>query len=433
MSELFAAGETIPPVWSRIPQFFAYPLKIGVLAVLGGFAALRLLALLLPIPFVGFIIFLLTWMGLYKYAYEVLAHTAQGNLEPPETQYITETDFAAFKHVGLMFLMLFGTILVAAFTGSAFLALLAGLFFGLAWPAAIITLAMTGSLLSALNPATWISVMGRIGWPYLAAVIFLLMMQWSAGFVKWLFASATAGAGALVVIGAFFISGYFLVASFHLMGYLVYQFHEELGVDVDEAATGAAPMSEDERAVAQSREMIQDGRVEDAIGLLAERLKREGGTPEVHDQYRQLLRLQGRNDELLTHDREYVGMLLHGFGQSRKALLVTDECLRLDPSFRPPNPGDRAELVRLGNQFAMPEVVVGLGREFLRDHPDDERAPEVTMAVARALSDRMGDDTGALKLLRELERRHSEHPLRDEAKMLAQTLEKVLAAQKPAK
>jgi len=432
MSELFAAGETIPPVWSRIPQFFAYPLKFGVLAVLAGFAVLRLLALLLPIPFVGFIIFLLTWMGLYKYAYEVLAHTAQGNLEPPETQYVTETDFAAFKHVGLMFLMLFGTILVAAFTGSAVLALLAGLFFGLAWPAAIITLAMTGSLLSALNPATWMSVMGRIGWPYLAAVIFLLMMQWSAGFVRWLFASATGGTGFVVVIGAFFISGYFLIASFHLMGYLVYQFHEELGVEVDEAATGGAPASEDERIVVESRQMIQDGRVEQAIELLAGRLKREGGTPEVHDQYRQLLRLQGRNEELLAHDREYVGQLLHGFGQSRKALLVTDECLRLDPSFRPPNSGDSVELVHLGDQFAMPEVVVGLGREFVKEHPDNESAPEVTLSVARALSDRMGDDAGALELLRSLERRHPEHPLSEEARSLAQTLEKVLAVQKPA-
>ena len=75
------AKPEIVPFWNRLREITLYPahphalLTIGVLAVchLAGY-----------FPGVGFILDLLVWIALYKYAFECLRATANGRLEPPE-------------------------------------------------------------------------------------------------------------------------------------------------------------------------------------------------------------------------------------------------------------------------------------------------------------------------------------------------------------
>lgn len=430
VSELFQSRPEIEPVWNRIPSFFAFPFQPSVLAVLGGFTVLYALAFL-PIPLLSLVIWLLAWMGVYKYAYEVLANTATGDLGPPEGGYNTSTDYVAFKHVGLMLIMMIATFWVALSSGSAVMTWAVILFFVLAWPAAIITLAMTDSLIAALNPVTWVSVIGRIGWPYLAASVFLFLMEISEKIANSLVAGLTGGAGLIGVLIGFFVSAYFLVATFHLMGYLVYQHHEELGVEVDEPIERNDAMSEDESLVARSRELVQEGQIEEALGLIREHLRGKGGVPAVHDQYRKLLQLREDRDALLEHGREYVGLLLHGFQDERKALRVTDECLAMDPEFRPGDPDDIRVLVERADQFGMERVVLHLTNGFAKRYPNHRDIPAVHLLAARYLADKRGEDRMALDVLRDLQKRYPEHPLREEIDRQAEILERIVQAPGP--
>lgn len=428
MSELFQTRPEIEPVWNRIPSFFAYPLKAAVLPVLAGFTVLYGLSGVIPGWPIQLLLVLLAWMGLYKYAYEVLANTASGDLEPPEGGYNAETDYMVFKHVGLMLIMFITTMLTAFWSGSAAVTWTVMIFFVVAWPAAIITLAMTESLLAALNPATWVSIMGRIGWPYLAASVFLFLMQQSEGIAVGLLSVFIGGMPLVMGMAGFLLGGYFLVASFHLMGYLVYQHHEELGVEVEEPLEPAGGQSEDERVVSESRALVEDGRVEEAVERLGNHLRQSGGEPALHDQYRKLLKLREDTDRLLEHGREYITLLLRSFEDRRKALRVAEECLDIDPEFRPADGSEVRELVELADHFDLDRLVVRLSNGFAKRFPKHRDIPAVHLVAARHLSEKKGKDEMALKVLKDLQARYPEHELRGEIDKQVALLEKVIGA-----
>lgn len=430
VSELFQSRPEIEPVWNRLPQFFAYPLKPAVLIVLVAFTVLYAVSWWLFFP-VSTVLWLFALMGLYKFAYEVLAETASGSMDPPEGGYSAGTDYMVFKHVGLMMVMPLASVLVGGATGSPAAFWMVTLFLVLAWPAAIITLAMTESLIAALNPLTWAAMMGRIGWPYLAACAFLFLMQSSESFVTSIAAQMMGRINVTTMSVGFFIGGYFLMASFHLMGYLVYQYHEELGVEVDgESLEATDARTEDQRLVAESRQLVEDGRAEEAVELLGNHLRQRGGEPALHDQYRKLLRLREDNDRLLEHGREYVTLLLQSFEDKRKALRVTEECLDIDPEFRPADGSQVRELVDQADRFDLDHLVVRLSNGFAKRFPKHRDIPAVHLVAARHLSEKKGKDELALKVLKDLQARYPDHELREEIDRQVALLEKVIGSSK---
>src|SRR5690606_7569288 len=97
----------------------------------------------------------------------------------------------------------------------------------IAQPGATISLAIDGSLPHALNPGTWFSIMGRIGWPYFAVVVLLFVFQASAANAEALLERVLPSALAGILSMAVTLWGLF--ATFRLMGYMVLQYHEALG------------------------------------------------------------------------------------------------------------------------------------------------------------------------------------------------------------
>src|SRR5690606_14669273 len=72
---------TIEPFWQRLPAIAGYPLREGALYTI---IALVAFSLFEYIPGIGWIISIVLWVAGYKYAFEILRHTANGNLAPPE-------------------------------------------------------------------------------------------------------------------------------------------------------------------------------------------------------------------------------------------------------------------------------------------------------------------------------------------------------------
>ncbi|TDT38536.1 hypothetical protein DES49_2513 [Halospina denitrificans] len=421
MSSLATDEDRVPPIWERLPQVFGYPFKSACLTALSLYAVLYAIGILIPV--IGLLFGLAAWIGLYKFAYDVLDATARGWDSPPEIQRGTSS-LVLFKTIGLFMVLIFGLVMIASVTGSMLLLIAGVVFIVLATPAAIITLAITGSLINALNPATWVDIMRTVGLPYFIASLLLFMLGISRGVAESLLTGAV-GAGFIGHIGLFLVGGYFLIASFHLMGYLVFQHHDALGVQQEvDASTRAAANDSRSPTLQQAEALVRDGNVDEAIALLYREL-RTGGQPEEHDRYRKLLELQGRNEDLLAHGREYIPVLLYGVEQPKKALGVAEHCLKIDPRFEPSDPRQVRDLARIADRYDWHELVMRLTNGFAKRHPSHPDVVENYYLGARALFYGRGDETKALGVLRQLQKRFPEHPLKDDIDQLAATAENV--------
>lgn len=411
-------ADRIPPVWERLPQVFRYPFHPACLVALALYTGLYTLGLFLPL--IGLFVVLLAYAGLFKFAADVLETTAHGHLVPPETQ-SSHTSWMLFKQIGLAVVFYLMVIAVALLTGSWFLSLLVSLLLVIAWPAAIMTLVMTDTFGAALNPVTWLEVMRRIGKAYFIAVLLLGMLAVSQGMAESFFARL-AGFGVLGAAGGFLIGGYFLIASFHLIGYLVYEKHEALGVEIDTVSGPGAKSSGRSGLIEEAEAYLAAGEVDEAVRHLGSTLLRGGGEIEEHEFYRTLLKRQGREDALLEHAREYIPVLLYGREEPRKAMEVTRESLEMDPGFRPTDPALVVELARLLDRHECFESVLRLTSGFAREHPEHADLPENYYLAARALWFGRQDRERALKLLDQLIRRYPAHDRQADWKQLSRRI-----------
>ena len=99
--------------------------------------------------------------------------------------------------------------------------------------------------------------MQRIGIPYFLVVFFLFLMITGMGTLEAFITPSSTLGNALMQHMFYFIEFYFMVAMFHLMGYMIYQYHEELGIEVnsDNERASVRAASPDFPLIAETREM----------------------------------------------------------------------------------------------------------------------------------------------------------------------------------
>lgn len=215
---------SITPFWSRLPRFFLYPLLPPALFVCAGYAILH--SWLSQTGMMGWMFSVVVKLVLLKYGYEVLSHTANGYLRAPfSTSIMLDGHELPFKQAAVLIVCY----QIASQLGRSvgFEAVL--LFVTLLWlvlPASVIVLAVTRRLLDALNPVLLISLIRRLGWAYagLYGLLYCLQMAWQNA-LGWVYSHPYSLAHSWLADG---INAYYLLAMFHLMGYVIYQYHEAL-------------------------------------------------------------------------------------------------------------------------------------------------------------------------------------------------------------
>src|SRR5688572_17505393 len=294
-----ARQDAIEPFWLRLRQITLYPLQKEALFTISAFALLRILGFL-P-GSIGTIANLLVAVAVYKYATEVLIATANGRMDAP-------TGYQTDEEVGWLQVKLQAGLVVLAVLVMLLLPLplaIAGIvFIGFGIPGATMSAAIDRNLWHALNPVTWVQIMGRLGGPYFvvgALSFVILMSQLNAQSLLLPFLPTWLG-----VIVFYFISHYATVVTFHLMGYLIYQYHELLGYEVEERQVIKRPM--EAGILADAEQLVRDGNTQAAEELLREEIQTRGAIPAVHDRYRKLLALRGDTEKLLKHGREYLNV-----------------------------------------------------------------------------------------------------------------------------
>jgi len=416
-----AVREPIVPFWQRLRAILLYPAHASSLITIGALALCHLVAYL---PF-GFVFDVLVWVGLYKYAFECLRASADGRLEPPELSVGVE-DGLGWKQIWLQLLfLLFGVLGFAALGPAGGLVVL--LFLGLSFPGAVMSLAMEESLLRAINPGKWLAIFARIGWPYLAVAALCLVIFLSQAYAKAFVAGFVPGV--LAVVLAAFISHYAIVATFHLMGYLIYQYHERIGYEPEApvATPRRAPADPDQDLLDEAAQLVRDGDADAARRLLGTALRGRGGSEAVHMQYRKLLALGDDRTERLRHGREWIGILL-AQDKDRRAVDVARECVELDPAFQPAEPDQVARLARKAAEVGAAQVALKLLSGFHKRYPKHRDIPQNYLLAAKLLSERMGRDAEARALLDQLLGAYPGHPLAGDIAAYRRFLDKLAPA-----
>ena len=409
--------ESIVPFWQRLREITLYPAKTASLITIGVLALAKLLGLLPGL--VGWLLDLVVTVALYRFAFEVLRATANGRMEPPEG--MSETDSSlGWMGIWLQVIFIVAGVLLIALLGWIGIALCVVMMFG--YPGAVMSLAIDQNLGHALNPGTWLQIMTRLGWPYFVAFGLMLLIFISAGNAQ---AMLTDLLPLIIGLPVFhFISGYALIATFHLMGYLIWQYQDELGFTPD-----AAPMplinrnaDPDQFILDEAAQMVRDGETDLATDALRAHLRERGGTEAVHTQYRKLLRLKGDTAELVRHGKEWLPMLL-AQDREKAAVELYRDLVELDPAYSIGDAESNTRLAKRAAALGQTQLALRLISGFHKRHPKSSDIPQMYLLAARLLSERMGKDAEAKALLTQIRTAYPTHALIPEVDALMKLIE----------
>jgi hypothetical protein len=419
----------ITPFWQRIPKFFLFPFQLDPMLYAVFLALVSLLDFIVPnvlgISIVGFGIAL----AVLRYAFRIIEQTSLGFLATADYQReaALETTYLPYKMLGI--LVLWGVLQGFTTRYSPTLGFFVRIFTTLALPAVVMVLVMSGSFIQGLNPTQWISVMRAVGSPYLALWFFLFLLLSGASIALRLLSPILGGWLALPIVTFAYI--YFAFVMANMMGYVLYQFHDALGISVK---VGFDAIRAKEGNGAKAVDAIGDkigqhvasGNLQDALALAHEQQQVEPDNILAHERYHKLLGLADKKDALLSHGTRYIGALLRK-DQAHRAFDVFKSLRKVAPTFESSNPSHTLPLARAARGKGEHSYALSLMRGFDRRHAGDQDVPAVHLLSAQILSEHFHKDGLARMLLRQVTDKHPASAEAAEARVYLQTMDRVAA------
>lgn len=361
------------PLSARLLHGVAYPVRGAALAGCITLALCRYLTLLPGI--IGTLVSIIIWAATWRYAIDCMIRTADGYADPPE---VTLDDGAGSPRAILVLHVLVILLLVAtaAFARDAFWAALAVA--AVLLPAIDMSLAFDGSIVVALNPATWVRVFARFGAAYLIPVL----ANAALALLVWVALQGASKLPLLIALPLYgFVCTWLVLLDFHWMGLLVWHYRERFGMhpEAPELARKLGQDADDE-LVRECEALAQDDPEAAAIRL-RDRIRERSAPAPVHALFRNLLRRLKRNDLLVQHGQTWIAQLCAN-GEARRALGIVQECRGIDHGFAPDDPDNTAELARLAARIGMHGLAAHLAQRFIQRWPGHEAAPGMAALTA---------------------------------------------------
>ncbi len=412
LADRLAISNVIEPFWSRLPKIFLYPFHPRSLVLM----------LLLSVGVVFFskpglinlIINVVLWGILLKYSHAALKNTAHARYSPPkinsETIFedfgIVFKQFAVFIIIGIAMVkvtQMFGPLIGLAFLVVAILSI----------PSMIIVLVATGSLIHAINPVVFITMAWRIGWGYLLMYLFLTILG-----------------GAPTLLGRHVIAYlpqnshlflfslakcFYTIISYHLMGYVILQYHEDIGyeVDLDEEDSILEEKKAEQPAGSEILNrvdiLIKEGKIDDAIFLIRSETGGNIADLELAERYYNLLKIKQSIPDLLKHSVMYLD-LLAAAKDKEKLCEVYSECVTHDASYVP----STSTLFRVAsslNEAGNPKGAVNTYNRFIKANPKDPLIPKAYFLAANIINEKLKNPSKAAGILKSLVKAYPNHEI----------------------
>jgi len=404
----------IKPFWLRLGQFFLFPLHPGPLILMIIFSVIGFGIYMTPIP--GILLIPLVFMFL-KYCHVILEDTAHGYLKPrPITsEALSENMEMPFK---LIFLVIAYQLLIFAATDIFDMPgyYLASIFSALALPASIAVLSIEHSFFTAFNPVLVTTAIRRIGLPYFIMFALLYFLQMAQGQVLVILAEVIPPPYSFVLF--YFIMMYFLLMMFNMLGYILYQYHEELGFEIDvEAHEHEENIKHDPVIISPELRaieiLIQEGKTDDAVLQLENYVRNSPMDMEARGRLLKLLRLTGNIPKHKKHGQDYISYLFHE-NKTGPAASVYQSCVEYDKTFRPAKPGERVELAKFLRQNGKHKLALAVLNNLHVDFPTYDGVPQAYLIVAQLLCEQFNEDARARQVLEFILKNYKNHPMLEE-------------------
>jgi len=405
----------IDPFWNRMPRIFTYPLSLQPLMFI---SALAFATLFLSGPgIISAILRGVVWLMILKYSFESLKATASGNLKPPpvNAQTISEDIFQVFKQFAVYILIFFVFAYISAKAG-----LFVGIVFGIATlffvPSMIILLVTTGSFFHAINPVVFVGLTFRIGWAYLLMYFFLFLLGSAPAYLAQYVIRFLPAEIHPMLFG--FAQSFYTIISYHLMGYVILQYHEKIGYRVDyedfldPTIKDYEPCQADPDAVILSKvePLIKEGKLDEAIELIKTMTAQQPISGlNLSERFYNLLKMRKQSADLLEHGVAHLD-LLTSENQKSKAIAVFTECRTADSSFMP----TASALFKLAgwlNETGKTKAAVAVYNTLAKSYPDNSLVPKAYFRIAQIFHDRLMNKDQAKKVLGLLLKRFPNHEI----------------------
>ena len=408
-------SQVIPPFWSRLHKFFIYPLA-SVQSV-GLIVALSLLSTFFSKPgLLSLLVQILLWCVMVKYSFECLKTSAEGRFKPPalSDKVLVENYGIVFKQIALFIALGLFFIFFVSRTSPIFIALYF-LLCGIGLPAMLIILIINDDLGQALNPIMVVGMISRIGGMYFLLLFFLLLLS-----------SAPAALGYAVIqhlpasIHNFLIifsKNYYTIITYHMMGYVILQYHQRLDYPVDletllasmypvlssesPGPAGTSDLSQHSDLLNDIGLLIQDGELDKAIDEIERRVNiEEIEDSELSKRYFELLKAQRRQRKLLMFAPQHLRMLVKSDAKS-DAVESYLGCLRIDKAFTVDSVVQFKIASWLTERGKHKEAIFALN-SLIKTNPDDSLVPKAYYRAAQIFRERLGDVEKAKQILKAL-------------------------------
>lgn len=385
--------EKIAAWHTQLGGFFMYPARPAVLPALAMLTACAVVAGFIPV--VGLVIAVAVTLTAYKFAFEILQHHADGWEEPPEAV-MTISGGLVFQYLVVLFLAAISYWIVQKFFGST-AAIILLVVLSIIQPAYTMLAVIEGSALSALNPVKWLRLMQILGNGYfaLAALLFFgqLFEIWLGNHV-FSFLPGFISAAIIKIIGL-----WVLFSSAYWMGYLIYQYHDDLdyqpNAHQDQAIRG---FDRDGMLIQAIDAAIVNENFEDCINKVKYELRERVLSAATHAKYRELLIKKGDADEIRQHAQTFLHQLLTEKSLSRAMALATQQ-FNMDSDFVPLD-GETADALvkearRVGQTGFEKKILISLLSHF----PNETATGDWAIRFSELLIQSGEPNTQALGLL----------------------------------
>ena len=405
----------IEPFWNRMPRIFSYPISMHPLILI---AVLAFISTLLSGP--GIFSALLKgvmWLIVVKYSFESLKATAGGNLKPPpiSSKTISQDFFQVFKQFGIYIAIFiaFGWIGTKVGFVAGFAFLIVALFFV---PSMVILLVTTRSLIHALNPVVFVGLTFRIGWAYFLMNFFLILLASAPAYLAQYFTKFLPPDLQLMLFG--FAKSFYTIVSYHLMGYVILQYSEKIGyqVDYEDFQDPSAEDYESEETdpdaivLSEVAPLIQDGKLDEAISVIKKSIQQQPicGV-ELSERYYNLLKMRKRKAELVAHGVNHLDMLADK-NQKNKAIEIFSECHKLDNDFLPAA-DPLFKLAGWLNETGKTKAAIAVYNLIVKSYPESSLAAKAYFRIAQIFNDRLMSTEKAKKVLSVIKTKYPDHDI----------------------
>jgi len=437
--ESLGAENLITPFWLRSREFFIYPahpspillillLTLGAILIRyvpGWDIDIKVIGLEIPRNIILVFPFILVFL---KYAQTVLEDTAQGYLKPKPVNSDTLLGDSIIVFKLLAILLAFKLLTSAALdmfnqTGYLF----ANILTSLGTPAAIMILAMEHRFSSAMNPVIIYSVITRIGLPYFIMFVMFYLLDIAQSFLLALLQQYIDPSLSFAVY--VFVTLYFYIIIFNMMGYIIYQHHEALGFSID---VEMHQQDEDTQfnSVAVSPELreveilIHENKMEQAVTRLRSLIDTNPGNLDAHERILKLLRLMGNKPLHFKQAQKFMSYLI-GKNRMGNAAQIFQQGYEFDKKLKPEKAVERHDMARYLRQKSKAKLAMVVLNDLHRDYPSYEGIPEAYLMVSQLLSEHLNDDDRAVMILQFLIKNYASHALAGEVEEYLRTIQRI--------